>query len=268
MNKQALALVALTLTAGAVHAEEYLSPTEERVRLSLGFFYYSSNTNLRVDSSAGTAGTPLVAEDDFGLDKHNFEAKFQAMVRVGERHRVRFDYFSLDRTGSKTLDQSYVFKDVVLQPNDPLNATLSMRVLGVTYGYSFIHREHFEIAATLGVNVTDLSARARVTTAVRHVDQSIDQAGPLPLAGLDATWVISKRFYLDGRAQYARASISDFDGSLGFYEVDALYRLRPNIAFGAGYSLVKADLTDTKKGDSGIFDFDTKGPTAFVRVAF
>ena len=268
MNRNALALAVLTLSAGAVHAEDYLSPTEERVRLTLGFYRVSTSTNIRADSSAGLAGTPVSAEKDFGLQKSNVEAKFQAMIRVGERHRLRFDYFSLDRTGNRVLDQPYVFKDVVLQPNDPLEASLSMRVLGITYGYSFIHRERFELAATLGVNITDLSARARVTTPLRHVDQSIDQAGPLPLPGLDATWVISKRFYLDGKAQYVRAHVSHFDGSLGVYELDALYRLREYVAFGVGYSLIKAELTSTATKNAGFFDFNTKGPTAFVRIAF
>ena len=261
-------MAALTLSAGAAHAEDYLSPTEERVRLSLGAYHVSTRTDIRADSSAGLQGTAVNAEDDFGLQKSNWEAKFQAIVRVGERHRLRFDYFSLDRTGNKVLDQSYVFKDVVLQVNDPLESNLSMRVLGITYGYSFIHRERFELAATLGVDVTDLSARARVTTPLRHVDQTIDQAGPLPLVGLDATWVISKRFYLDGKAQYIRAHISDFNGSLGVYELDALYRVREYFAFGVGYSLIKVDLTSTQSKNAGVFDFNTKGPTLFVRVGF
>ena len=46
--------------------------------------------------------------------------RFQAMVRVGERHRLRFDYFTLDRTGQTTRHrQPIVFRDVMLQPGDP-----------------------------------------------------------------------------------------------------------------------------------------------------
>ncbi|MEA2831102.1 MAG: hypothetical protein QOF22_1850, partial [Bradyrhizobium sp.] len=52
------------------------------------------------------------------------------------------------------------------------------------------------------------------------------------------------------------------------YEFDALYRLRPNIAFGVGYNIVKANLASTKTTESGFFDFSTKGPEVFVRVAF
>jgi hypothetical protein len=268
MNKTVMALCLLALSASLAHAEDYLSPSEERVRLSLGFTRLSNNTDLRIDSSTGVPGTPLNAENDFGLDKSDFEAKFQAMLRVSERHRVRFDYFSLDRTGQKTLTQSYVFRDVVLQPGDPLNTNLSLRVLGISYGYSFIHREHFELAATIGVNITDLSARARVTTAARHVDQTEDQAGPFPTVGFDATWVISKRFYVDGRVQYLKANIDHLDGSIGFYELDMLYRLRPNISFALGYNLAKTHLLSTQARDSGLFDFSTKGPEFFVRVAF
>lgn len=267
MNKTLFALVLLSL-AGLAHAEDYLSPSEERVRLSLGFTRLSSNTNIRVDSSTGVQGTPVNAENDFNLDKSDFEAKFQAMLRVGEKHRVRFDYFSLDRHGNQTLTQAYVFRDVVLQPGDPLESNLSIRVLGITYGYSFIHREHFELAATLGVNITDISARARVITATRHVDQTEDQAGPFPTIGLDGTWAISKRFYVDGRVQYLKANIDHLDGSLGFYELDMLYRLRPNISFALGYNLARAHLLSTQATKSGLFDFNTKGPEFFVRIAF
>ncbi len=120
MSKNGIALAALALFATLAHAEDYLSPTEERVRLSLGVARLSNNTNLQIDSSAGVPGTPVNAEDQFGLDKTDYEAVIQAMVRVGERHRLRFDYFSLDRSGHTVVTDPIVFRDVVLQPGDPL----------------------------------------------------------------------------------------------------------------------------------------------------
>lgn len=258
----------LTLVANRAHADDYLSPTEERVRLSLGFVHASSTTEIRADSSFGVEGTPINAENDFGLDKSSFEPKFQAMVRIDERNRLYFDYYDLDRTGQKTLTAPIVFRDVLLDPGDPLQSDLSLRILSITYGYSIIHRQKFELALTLSVNDADISARARVTTQTRHVDQREDQAGPLPTPGLDATYVISKRFYVDARAQYLKATINDLTGSLEFYEFDALYRLRPNVAFALGYNAVKADLVSSQSKQSGYFNFDSKGPELFVRVAF
>jgi hypothetical protein len=268
MIKNGMAVLALALAANLAHADDYLSPTEERVRLSLGFMHVSSTTGIRLDSSAGVPGTPIDAESVLGLDSSDFEPKFQAMVRVGERHRLRFDYFTLDRTGQTTLASPIVFRDVVLQANDPVDSNLSMRTLGITYEYSFIHREKFELAATIGINDTDVSARARVSTSTRHVDQTEDQAGPLPTIGFDTTYVVSKRFYLDARAQYFKLNVDDISGSLGFYEVAALYRFRANVAFALGYTAAKADVASRQTKNAGYFDFDSKGPEFFVRIAF
>ncbi len=62
--------------------------------------HLSSTTDIRLDSNQGLPGTSINAENVLGLDSSDFEPKFQAMVRVGERHRLRFDYFTLDRTGA------------------------------------------------------------------------------------------------------------------------------------------------------------------------
>lgn len=265
---KAACLLALTLIAAHCFAEDYLSPTEERVRLSLGATYVSSTTDVRVDSSTGVPGTFVNAEDQFGLDKSDVEPKFQAMLRVGERNRIRIDYFTLDRTGSTTVTQPIQFRDVELLNGDPLKTHLSMDSLGLTYEFSFLHRQRYELAATVGINETDISARAQVSTSTRHVNQTEDAAGPFPTVGLDGTWVLSKRFYVDARGQYMRVNIHELNGSLGFYEVAAMYRLRPNIALALGYNLTKANLNSTQPRQSGLFDFNTKGPEAFVRVAF
>jgi hypothetical protein len=274
MIKNGMAVLAFALIAAfaqlapRAHADDYLSPTDERVRLSLGVEHVSNATNLRLDPSGGLPGTALNAESDLGLDRSDFEPKFQAMVRVGERHRLRFDYFSLDRTGNVTLTSPIVFKDAVLQPGDPLETNLSLRTLGITYEYSFIHRQRFELAATFGINDTDLSARARVTTQTRHVNQTEDQAGPLPTFGLDSTYVLSKRFYLDARAQYFKLAVDHLTGTVSFYEFAALYRYRPNISFALGYTGARADIASRQPKTSGYFDLDSRGPEAFVRVAF
>lgn len=272
MIKNGLGVPALALVAMLAHADgDYLSPTDDRVRLSLGIMRMSSATTLQLDNSAGVPGTEINAENDLGLDSSDIEPKFQAMVRLGERQRLRFDYFTLDRNDQKTLPLGaapIAFRDVTLEPGDPVQTSLSLRTFGIAYGYSFWHSETLEFAATLGINDTDISASARVQTQTRHVYQNEDQAGPFPTLGIDGTWVVSKRFYFDGRAQYLQVHVNELDGSLGVYELDALYRFRPNVSFALGYNAVKAHLASTKSSQAGLFDFDSKGPELFVRVAF
>ena len=136
MNKSRMAALTLALVAALAHADDYLSPTEERVRLSLGVMYVSNTTDIRLDSSAGVPGTPINAESVLGLDHSDFEVKFQAMVRVGEVNRLRFDYFTLDRTGQNTLPAPVVFRDVVLQPGEPVDSSLNWASLRKTLPWS------------------------------------------------------------------------------------------------------------------------------------
>jgi hypothetical protein len=269
MIKFGMAALGLTLLATFARADnDYFSPTDDRVRVSLGAMHVSTSTTLRVDSSTGVPGTVLNGEDQFGLDKSDYEPKFQVMLRAGVRNRLWLDYFTLDRNGSTIVQQPIVFRDVVLQPTQPLQSELDYRMLSLTYGYSFWHSERLELAATLGVHSIQMNADAKVATNAVHIDQTQDVAGPFPTPGIAATWVVSRHFYFDGRVQYLSLHVSDLDGSLGTAELNALYRLRPNVAFAIGYTEVRVHLDSTKTSDSGLFDFNTKGPQLFVRVAF
>jgi hypothetical protein len=269
MIKSAMPALGLVLLASVAHADgDYFSPTDDRVRVTLGAMHLSSSTTMRVDSSTGVQGTTIDGENQFGLDPSDFEPRFQVMVRAGERNRLWLDYFTLDRTGSAVVAEPIVFRDVVIQPGDPLQSELDLRLLTLTYGYSFWHGEKLELAATLGISAVQIQANAKVTTDAVHLDQSEDEAGPIPTPGIAATWAVSKHFYFDGRVQYLSLHVKDLDGSLGMAEFDALYRFRPNVSFGLGYTEVKAHLASVKTDNSGLFDFNTKGPEFFVRVAF
>lgn len=262
-------LVSFAFVAHRVLADDYLSPTDERVRISLGATDLSSATTLQADSSAGADGTLISGEDQFGLKKSRWEPDFQALVRVATRQRLSFDYFTLDRSGGGIVGATPIlFGDVTFLPNDPLQTQLSLRTLGITYEYSFWHSETVEVAATLGVHATDISSTAKVQTETRHVIQTEDEAGPVPTVGLDGTWVISKRFYVDGRAQYLRVHVDNVDGSLGLYEFQGLYRYRPNVSVGLGYSEIRAHIASLQGSTPGLFEFNTKGPELFVRVSF
>ena len=263
------AALGLALLAPLAHADgDYISPTDDRVRVSLGVMKVSSSTTIQADSTTGVPGTVISGEDQFGLDKSDYEPKFEFMVRAGTRNRLWLDYFTLDRDASVIVQQPYVFRDVVLQPGEPLQSELDLRVLSITYGYSFWHSEKVELAATLAISSIQIDAQARVATQQVHVNETETAAGPFPTPGLAATWSITNHFYLDGRAQYLNLHISNLDGSLGMGEIDAIYRFHPNIALALGYTEVRAHVDSTKTTDAGLFNFNSKGPQLFVRVSF
>jgi hypothetical protein len=263
-------VLCVSMLGAAARADDgYLSPTEDRVRLSLGIVEVGSATQLRVDNAAGTAGTNFDAESDLGLDRHDLEPSFAIMVRGGENNRLQFDYFTLDRSATKTLTLGpSAYGDVTLLNGDPVQTQLDMRLLGITYGYSFWHSDWLELAATLSVNDAQASNQIRVDTATRNVYARQDLAGPVPTLGLAATWVVNRHFYLDGGARYVKLAIHHDEGSLGIYELDAVYRFHPNVAIALGFEDVHADLMTRRTGDNDFFRFDFRGPQLLLRVAF
>jgi hypothetical protein len=263
------AALGLALLAPSAHADsDYASPTDDRFRVSFGAMHVSSSTTIRADSTTGVQGTVVNGEDQFGLDKSDYEPEFEVMVRAGTRNRLWLNYFTLDRDGSTIVQEPISFRNVVLQPGEPLQSELDLRVLSLTYGYSFWRGEKVELAATLGVSSIQIDAQAKVSTEQVHVNETESAAGPFPTPGIAATWSVTKHFYFDGRVQYLNLHISDLDGSLGMGELDAIWRIHPNVAFALGYTEVKAHVDSTKTSDSGLFNFNSKGPQLFVRVSF
>jgi hypothetical protein len=63
---------AISLAAAqSAHAQDnpYISPTVERVRISLGVIQTSSATKLRIDSTSGVPGTDIDVENDLAMDE-------------------------------------------------------------------------------------------------------------------------------------------------------------------------------------------------------
>jgi hypothetical protein len=269
-NRPLWLLLALASPASSALADgDYTSPTETRVALSLGIREARTSTAVRIDAANGTAGAFIDGERDLGLESTRYTPEFHVAVRAGERSRLFFDYLQLDRSDTKIFQLGPAnFGKVVLLADDPVQTNFNLRILGLTYGYSVLHGEKFEVAPVLGLNDISVLASVRVQTATRHLFDSESVAGPIPTPGLAATWAPSTRFYVDGYAKYLRIGIDHFVGSLELYEFDALYRLQPNIAVGLGFAGIKTNIVSNQHTNSGQFTFDSKGPSVFFRVEF
>ena len=215
----------------------------------------------------GCAGHPINAEDAFGLDKSGFRSpKFKPWCASARRHRLQFDYFSWIAPGTTTHYRTHRIPRCGAAARRSRGfRPVAFARFGISYEYSFLHSEKYEVAATIGINDTDISARragSRLQT--RHVDQTEDQAGPFPTVGIGRDLCRQQAFYFDGRAQYMKVRVDHLDGSLGIYEADALYRLRPNISFALGYSMLRGQPRSRRRPrQAGLFQFQFEGSGIF-----
>ena len=243
------------------------SPITDRFYIRGTVFVPSYSTLLRVDSSQnGTLGTVASGETDLGMPHRKPQGRIELMFRLRERNKLRVDYFEADRNGSQLLTRQILFGDQTFVPGDQVASSLDFRNFALTYTYSFIRNDRFEIGAGLALHF--LQAEARGAVPARQLTQEVSGAGAFPTIPLDATWRISRRFALNARGQYFHAALNGFAGALADYHADLQYRWKPNFSLGAGYTIMRVSLDVNDADFPGTFRLNVRGPEAFFKVSF
>lgn len=242
------------------------SPITDRFALTGGMQFGSVSTEARYDQSPLVAGTNFFGESLLGLDDRIAKGYMDLMFRFGERSRFSVDYFKLTRHGDVTLNQPLVVGDTTYRVSDRLVTEVDLRVLGLTYTYSFLKTERVELGGGLGIRIGQGQGEGDVPA--RRERDTFDGVAPLPTLTLDGTWRFTRRFSFNGRVQYFAVHTGGVDGSLGDLHADVQFRAWKNLAVGAGYSQLHVLVNSTDPGNTGRLDFKVKGPELFLRASF
>ncbi len=248
------------------------SPITDRFALRATYFRGTADTRLRLDpgtAAPGVTGTTIDAESLLGLDEAIDLGRMELYFRLGERGRLRVDYFKLNRFGATVLDEDVVFGDDVFLTGENVESSLDYRSLSFTFLYSFLRRESFELGAGIGLYL--LEAEAAGEAVDRNAREEESGVAPVPTLALDGTWRFARRWSVSARGQYFSKTIDGIDGTLGEYHADVQFRWKPNFAVGLGYTKLDVDINvDPASGHDfpGLFRLQTAGPEFFLRVSF
>jgi hypothetical protein len=242
------------------------SPITDRFALRGLFYMPTAATAVRYDSSAGVPGTLVNAEDVLGLKDQLKQASIDMMFRIGEPHRIHADFYKMTRTGDQVINQQILFGDNVYLGGDRVVTSMDLRKLGLTYTYSFLRTEKWELAAGMALHLLQLEGK--LDAPARFVHESLDTAGPFPTLAVDATWRVTRRFALNLAGNYLGGSVGDVKGGYQSFHGDVQFRAWPNLAFGLGYTQSRFKVDSTDPDFAGYFNLKYKGPEAFVRVSF
>jgi hypothetical protein len=214
----------------------------------------------------GPHGTVVSGERDLGLDSRNPQGRIEIMFRLRERNRLRVDYFESNRRGDRPIARQILFGNEIFTVNDRVTSSVQWRQFGLTYTFSVLRTDRFELGLGLGVHFVEAEARGAV--AAKQLRQDVSGAGAFPTIPLDFTWRISRRFAMVARGQYLRASVNSFEGSIAEYHGDFQYRWKPNFSVGAGYTIMRSFLMVNDAHFPGLFRQNVRGPEAFFKVSF
>jgi len=242
------------------------SPITDHFALTAGYFWGSVSTFGRFDSASGVQGTPFTAEHDLGLTAQARQPFIEIIFRLEERNRLRVDFIDLRRAADKVIDRTVQYGDVTFLVDNPVHSEFDWRQMDLTYTYSFLRSERFELGAGLGIHLLEAEAIAEIPKTPQYAD--FNGAGPFATLALDGTWRISRHWALTARGNYLKVTIGSVGGQLGQLHTDLQYRWRRNLAFGIGYRRQDVDLDLHGTDPSGVLRFVISGPELFARASF
>ena len=251
------------------HRHETPSPITDHFYIRGTFYDPQVRTHLRVDPSQavpGVTGTPVNGENILGLPNRLRQGRVEFMFRLRERSKVRVDYFEADRSGSKVLANDVVFGNQTFAAGQLTQTSLDWRQFDITYTYSLVRNDRFEVGTGVGIYFLQVDAIGQVPA--RNQRQEVTAATPFPALPLDLTWRISSRWAATVRGAYLKATLSGFRGWYADSHEDIQYRWNPNFAIGLGYAAIRTSLTRRGGSFPGAFAMSISGPEAFVRFSF
>jgi hypothetical protein len=254
LNRLAAALL-IALPAMAFAQEPKLPAFEFR----LGAFWPSIDTTVQANASNGLAGTTINLESDLGLSDSKTLPVFDATWRFAQRHRLEFNYVSLDRSATATASGQIRFGDVVFPVSTSINSKFDSTIYALTYLYSFYQDKNNEVAVGLGIDYTDLTVG--LSSTLGSISASKGAKAPLPVLVLSGTSRWTDEWSATMGLQWFGLKYGDYDGSLDVFKAGIQYYPVKNWGIEGGYNYYKYRLDVTKSDWNGNANYKFSGPT-------
>jgi hypothetical protein len=271
----AVLATACALTFRLALAEER-GPIAQDVQLSLGAFFLTTGSQIRLDGATTGTGTQIDWEKEFSFDNRD-QFRLDGFWRVANKHKVRFMYFENNRSNSSVLSRDIHFGDQVFPVDLKVDAELNTRIIELAYEYAFMRRDNMELSGSIGIHNMRLEAGLRGDLSVSegggapHV-VSVKEVGvadgPLPVLGVHFLWDMGHNFYFVGLAQYFVASVDNYDGHVEDYKAAVTWMPWQNVGLGVAYNRFATRLNVQNNSFDGQLKLTYDGPVAYITVGF
>jgi hypothetical protein len=272
----ATAVVALAIWFAAPPAlgADKPDPLNDTWELSLGTYGVNPDTKVRVDGKAGEQGTKIDWEKTFGggsLTRFRLDAQW----RFADRHKFQAMWFNSSRSKTSSFDRDIEWNGEIYPASAEVKGTLDYDLYLLDYEYSFLRRETYEVAASLGAYYAHWTATldARIadpTGGTNDIRQksSADLATPLPVLGLRGIWVLPYDLSLDMFGQWFYLTVNEYSGNLQDYQLKLTWQPKSWLGLGIGYDWFSAHGDVDRSDFRGSLDWSFNGLMLYYSVSF
>ncbi len=264
------AAAALCILPGAALAEL----PQDNFWGELSYFYPEISSTARLDLTAtARPGTLIRLEDELDLDDRKSAPYLALGMRLGERWRLAFEYYVLNRSATKSITRQIEWGDTTFPVGVQLDSSFDTTIYRFSGGYSFYKDPRAEAGVSFGLHITDFATSLAGTgngpsgTATFH-NEKRDVTVPLPTGGLYGTYRMTDQLALRGAVDLLSFKYDEYDGRLINWMAAIDWRFAKNWGAGIGYRYVDYKLEAESSDFRGEINYKFRGPTFFVNAAF
>lgn len=255
-----------TLLFSGVSAAAAGTDDVERFSVSLGVFLTDRDTKTQLDGETPGSGTDVDLEEDLGLKKSDSVFRIDGYFRFNEKHRVDFSAFDLSRTGTKQIEEEFVWDGTIYPIDVSIDASLDLEIYKLAYTWSFMRRDNGYLGVTAGLYVADIGTSISAESIGRSSSSGL--TAPLPVFGLRGQYDFAEKWSLRGSVEIFAVDYDEYSGSLYDVYAGLDYQLFEHVAIGIGINSVKLNVGVTKNNFNGDLDWRYDGGLLFFKFDF
>ena len=274
MRKFLAGVALLAFITPALAAE---SPLDARFSLDVGWFFLSTDTQVRVDGeNTQLPGSDIDFDSTFGVDDED-RLRLDAMWRFSStsKHAIHALWFENNRRGTRTMTRDVNFGDETFPIDATVKAETNFTVAELYYDYAFVRKDSFEFAAGGGLHMLDMGLSLDGTisggggSASGSVSQSASTSAPLPVIGARGLWRLSDKFYASVQGQFFYVESGGYTGSLSDLKGLLVWQVKPHFGVGIGYDSFRFHFKVEDEGNfNGRLRFGYGGAMIFANVSY
>lgn len=263
------ALTGLAISPSALAIDADANPIfTNRFLFGVGGFYAKTDATIGAELNNDRDLNAELDFDDIGLDESVTTGMAYALLRLGNRWRIEFDYTNVENDGSGSV-QAIDVGGIVIPIDAEVSSYINLRFISTRLGFSFVRNETAELGVSLGVSAASLEA---------GVGGSIEGIGsgrydvtadvPLPTIGLYGTLALTNKLSIGGRAGLLSLELGDDKGTLQDFFASVDYFFTKNVGIGVGYKYVNADVKVQEDTYRQLYNVTQSGPVAYLSFGF
>lgn len=262
---------ALAAVLPATLAAQEIDP-DPRFWLEAGVYLPEAETEIGLFEPDRSRGTLVSLEDQLGFESDASSIDVTLGAKLGDRFFTEASVFALRRSTEVTLDERIEVEDVTYPVGARVKSDFETDVFRLSFGYRFVKKDNWELAAMVGAHLTDFAFRvvgaATVGTEQRtEVESGRTVLAPLPVIGLQTKYRPAKWLELRARGDVFDIKVGDYDGRLVNLEASATAAITGNIAAGVAFRTTDYRVRVNADTFAANLDYGFEGLRLFLRLS-